>query len=44
MVNLIKSQLKVIRMNRILFQIVDIFGNIVELTEERWETHILTGH
>ena len=31
-------------MNRILFQAVDIFGNLVELTEERWETHILTGH
>jgi len=29
-------------MNRILFQAVDIFGNFVELTEERWETHILT--
>ena len=31
-------------MNRILFQTVDIFGNLVELTEERWKTHILTGH
>ncbi|MFQ6040475.1 MAG: hypothetical protein ACE5PV_06425 [Candidatus Poribacteria bacterium] len=31
-------------MNRILFQAVDIFGNLIELTEERWKTHILTGH